>query len=476
MDKLLYKENEEVREITKNEYLKAIGKELEIKPTEVDGDDVPVEMILNHAWKVNEKGVEIEPSLQKAWPQLFARVEADFKASKEIQEGAKKDAADEKKKKEEEKEALKKAEEEKEKLIIAKQEELAPAIKAGADTAAGEFKAQLKSLGESLPEGLKLVSAGDGEGFTLIADENVSDEVLTQGMGYVIQSALNNEFMGGVFQFAIGDLTNALTGRGIYRTQKEAGEHVGKLLANAGKRMVPSQISQYAKMAERVPAEKRNPRVQPTAYLEVANIPLAKKGEKESDADFKARLDKINTEKEAVLNKLASGEYTDRKDVVEKVKEIKLDNGLIKAPEAGFNLTEAYRTYFFLKTTMEHFMDIHVEGVAQFKQGDKVYNLTKEEVQEQLDAIESQLRNHNFTNKKAKLDFKDIVNGKKEITTKGGAVDAKGKKIDRVDVVEVFPEPFWNVEQAEAAEAEAAATPAEETPKEEAKEQAEATA
>lgn len=489
MDKLLYTEEGtgETREITKNEYLKAIAKELDIKPAKVGDDDVPVDMIMNHVWKVNDRGQDPEEELKAAYPKLFARVEQDFKTSKEITEGSKKNAEEEKKKKEEEKEAEKKAAAEKEQKIIAHQTELAPALQAGADTAAAEFKAQLADIGSRLPEGMKLVQTG--EGFAIVADEKATDETLVTGMGYLIQSAMNNEFMAGVFQFTIGDLTNALVKREVYRTGKEAGEHVQKLLANAGKKMAPSMISQYAKMAERVPAESRNPRVQPTAYLEVANIPIAKKGDKETDASFKERVNKINEGKAELLAKLAKGEVLERGGIVDEVKKLKEETGLTKIQEGGFNLTETLKAFFFLKITKENFMDVHVEGVARFKQGDKTYDLTTEQVDQLLADTQSQLTNYYFTKKKEKLSFKDFVEGKKENIVKGGQVDSKGKKVDRHDVVEIYPEPFWSIEEEEATaepaaeptEDQAAKTPAaepvaEEAPKEEAKKEEAATA
>jgi hypothetical protein len=318
---------------------------------------------------------------------------------------------------------------------------------------------------------VKLVLAEGGEGFALAIGENVSDETLVQGMGYLLQSSLQNEFMAGVYQFSIGDMVQALTKRGIYRTGKEAGEHIGKLLADSGKKLHPSMIAQYARMSERIPAEKRNPKVMPTAYLELANIPLAKKGEKETDAEFKTRVAELNKEKDELLDKLAAGEITDRKDVTEKVKTIKENAGLIKKADTSFSLSDSLKEFFFLKTTKEHFMDIHEEGVARFKEGDKVFDLTEAEVTERLDNVESQLRNYYFTKKgKNPITFKDIVEGKREVVNKGGQIDAKGKKSDKIDVVEIYPEPFWNTEEEKPSE------DSSEPAKEEVKEEAAATA
>ncbi len=450
------------------DYQKHLIKELDIKGFLNDGNQVTAEVVVAHIIKQTNKGAEIDPTIGGGYPDLVKRVEADFKASAENVGAAKKEAGDDKEAKKAEKEAAEKAQKEKDEAAEKQRSELAPQLVAGSATAHTQFGAQLAEIKKSLPEGVQFVN--EGKGWQIKVVEGTSKEVVAQAMGYIVGLANNNEALAGVLQMSIGDMINTTVAVGICSTAKEAAEYVSKQLGLDGNKAYSSSaLSYYAKMADRTPLRLRNAEAPVTAYLALANMALPKPGKDEKQEDFVKRKQKFEADREALQEKLANGEIVRRADILQPIEDLLINNG-IKVKKTGdeVSISDLYIQYVHASIGLEYLVDNQFdkdhpenEGKAIYKDGEKLYPLTKDELEALRDEALTKILNLKYSEKKPATTIKDYEKGYvtkvEEKIVKKGKDGATREKVETQ--VKVWPKPFWTIEAADEG-AEAPAEPA----------------
>lgn len=439
-------ENGEQAEVEEKDYAKLLLKEYEVPVLETENGAYKPDKIIGHIVKKLMEGKEIDDSISGAgdYDEVIERVQADVERSKELQEESKNKKA---KAKEERAKAKEEAERKKEQEAaeLAKRKEVsALKITEGASVARDEFVKELESLKEQLPESIKLI--GEGNRTTIKVDE-ASEEELSRTFGFLTQKATNNEWLSNQVQFWVGDIVNSLTARGVYKTQKEAGEVVVKL-TNAA--YSPSAISYYAKMADRTPVELRNVEVQPTAYLLIANAAIPKKGDKESDADFQKRLASFKEGRKELQEKLSNGEVTTRSGIEPHVEKFLIDQGLRKPKDPNVVTTsELYKQLYHSTVALNHLLGVHEEGIAIYNDGETEHRLTEEQLEKIQSESLASLNNIFYSNKKLNATLRDFERGfiiqKKTKLVKKGEDGASKEEIE--EQVKIFPEPFWNTKE-----------------------------
>lgn len=447
-------ENGNSFDISREEYQKKLVKELEVQPffNEAAQKTIDPLKIVEHFVKNQMKGIDVDDTLAAAYPAINDRVREDLKTHEGLVNAAKAQAGKSKEEKEKEKAAAEVAEKAKAEALAVRQGGIITNAKAGVDTAAGEFKGQVSTLIAAIPKSITMVNEGNGYGLKF--SEETTDEEAGQALGYVIQSSINNEFMGNQLKFFIGDMIIWYTAKGIFATAKEAAEAVNALLPPT-EQQVPSMLDQWKKTAERTPIALRNSHVQPTAYLAVANMKLPKKGDKEEDAAFAKRLEGFKADRTALLEELSQGKKTKRADVLEPIEVLLVKHGLKdkKSDEDVVPIGNYYKIFFQTTIALEHFLSAHEKNKVIYKEGETKYQLTKEELEALRDEAQVNICNQVFADKKNEIEFKDIVTGEKTVMIKGVKSDGKGgaKKEDEEQILKVYPKPFWDVKAAEEA-------------------------
>lgn len=442
----------ETATLDRKDYVKLLLSEFKDLPP-IQAGDVTYEpnKIIDHIVKKTMEDVDIDPSItdHDDYQEVIERVREDVQNSKEAAISKKEEAARKKAEKEREKEEARKKAEEEAKQLALRQEAAGIKLKEGADAAADDFKKELESLKDQLPDSIQLISSGDR---TAIRIDDASEEQLATTLGFLVQKGANNEWLRNQVQFWIGDIVNGLVAKGVYKTQKEAGDWINK---NIGQAYSASAISYYAKMADRTPVELRNVQADPTAYLAVANMKLPKKGDKESDADFKKRLDTFKAKRQEIQEKLSTGELTSRKDVVPLVENVLIECGLKerKDPNA-MSVSDHYKIVYHTTVALEHLLDTHEENAVVYRDGETLHSVSKEELEKMRDESIAFLNNLFYSDKKKGITLKDYAKG--YVIEKKKSVKAKGKdgaeKVEEEVQVKVYPEPFFEIKSEEESE------------------------
>jgi hypothetical protein len=353
------------------------------------------------------------------------------------------DAAAKKAKKEQEK----KEADEKAAVLAKTQQTFMANFDEGAKLAYDEFKNELDILKGSLPDGVTITE--DNGGFGVTVAEGATAETIGSALGYMNQKSENSDAIKGQLQFWIGDLVNISVAKGIYANGAEAGRDISKqLLAKSGKSLSPSIIDNYRRMSERTPVRLRNPRADMSSYLLVSNMKTPKKGDKESEADFKTRVEQFESDREQLQTKLAAGDVKSHKDMKPLVEKLLIERGIKEAPSdtPKLSLVDYLTIYFQTSVALSDFLDTHTEGVVEYKKGEKIHTLTKDQLQEQFDDAKANLVNVFFKDKKGTYDFAALVRGYTEqekeviVNVNGDAVKQKTKV-----KTEVYPHPFWDI-------------------------------
>lgn len=446
MQAVIENENGESTTLELKDYTKHLIGEFEVADLEIEGGSTyKADKVVDHIVRKVFGGKEIDDSIVNdgGYSDLIDRVKEDFERSKEAKEDGKAKAA-------KAKEERARAKEEKEKKAaeaveaLAKRQEISAAkIEEGALVAKDEFLKELESLKEQLPDTIKLVGEG---GRTAINVDEANEEDLARAFGFLTQKATNNEWLNNQVQFWVGDIVNSLTSRGLYKTQKDAGEAVVKI---TGAAYSASAISYYAKMADRTPVELRNVEAQPTAYLLIANAAIPKKGDKETDADFQSRLEKFKEGRKALQEKLSSGEVVTRKDIEPHVEKFLLDQGLKKPKTDTVSPSELYKQFYHANVGLEHLLGAVEEGVAIYSDGEKQYRLSEEELTRLRDEAIASLNNIFYSHKKSGATLRDYERG--FIIKKTTKIVKKGKegaeKVESEEQIAVYPNPFWDTKE-----------------------------
>ncbi len=464
-------ENGETADIVRADYIKQVVKEQEVKAFESEETgSTPADKVVTHILKSLEGGTEIDPSIQGEYSELIKVIEADYNRTVNSKADKKKEAEEAKAKKEAEKKAREEEEAKKKAELALTQQAFVEKVAAGADLAAQEFASELKALGESLPEGVTIVQHGAGFGIEFSSE--ATKETIGQTLGYTLQKADNSSFIGNQLHFWVGDIIGVAVARGFFDTAKEAAQYIAKLLSEKqGKTIEAPSLDQYKRMAERTPVEFRNPKADPTAYLAISAMKEPKKGEKETDDQFKARKAKFDEDRADVQKKLAIGEISKRKEVMPIVNGLLVKHGMKTAvdPDAPqISVSQQLQIFFHTTFALESLLGTHKEDMVIYKEGSDLIEVSKEDMEEKRAVALGHLVNMLYTNEKLGIKPEDFTKGyvmkKAKVEV---AKDAEGKAIMEEQNVKnlIYPAPFFTVEKAEApAEAPAEAAPAEAAP------------
>lgn len=446
-------ENGETATLDRKAYIAHIVEAHEVKAYTTENSSTEPADVVNYILKSLEKGADIDAEFASEHTELIQVVEGHFKATTGSKEDAKAKKEEEKAKKEEEKKAAAEAKEKEAALALETKKEFVTSVSEGATLAAAELKSEFEALKDGLPEGVELTSKGHGLG--LVFGENVNKASIANTLGYFQQKSINSSFLINQLQFLIGDAISAAVAKGVFSTEKEAAAFIQETIAsNFGKDYNASSLSQYKRMAERTPVEFRNPEVQPTAYLLVAGMAAPRKGDKETEEQFKKRLAGFKKDQSDLQKKLGSGEITKRGDLVKPVNEILIRHGLKEAPsnEPKVSVNENLLDYFHATLALESFVGIHDDqpDAALYQKGKDIFPVTREELQKIKDEAFANLLNVLYTNKKLGLEPADYIRGKIQKISQievGKSQEGKPMFEDKKTWVPVYPVPFFEVEE-----------------------------
>jgi hypothetical protein len=443
--------------IDRADYIKHMVKEHKVTdytPDEEGSPTTPADKVVAHLLRAQEEGKDPDDGVKSKYGELATLIEEDYKRSVKAKECAKAEKEAEKAKKEEDKKNREAEEKVKKEKLALDQADFVGAFVTGADTAAEEFKAELETLASSLPDGVTVAKSGGGYG--LVFDKDATKETVGKTLGYLQGKGANSSFIGNQIMFWVGDAISAATALGIYATAKEAGQHIAKFLSEStGKTVEPLSLDQYKRMAERTPAEYRNPKADPTAYLAISTAKAPRKEEKEKEEDFKKRLNAFESDRAELQKKLAVGELVKRKEIVPLVNELLIKHGMKDAPDPNkvvISLTEQLGAFFHATFALEELLDVHAEGVVKYKKGEEIITVTKDELETIRDTAKGHILNMMYRSEKLAIEPKDYIRGyimKKAMVTIGKDADDKDIKQEENVKNFVYPLPFWKQEEAE---------------------------
>lgn len=371
-------------------------------------------------WAFSEKDLKDSPTLEP-YRDLFSSMQEDVKASKAHASAEKEEKAKQKKEEKEKKEKEKKEKEEKAAELAKAQEIFGDQAVVGFEKATDDFKSEVENLGAGLPEGFTITA--EGQGCRLDVSENATAESMGEGLGYLMAQEHNTTVKASVLQFLVGDAANAATALGLYKSMIQAGKAISeKVKEKTGKSLSPRNIESYARMAYRIPTELRNPNVDVTAYLELANSPSInpRKGvykvtreEGESKKDYEERVkevedksNKYEKERLEIAKKLAKGylekevevdgkkkkvkkDITSRKDVIPLVNDLKVEWGFKEKEDPGKKSKgEWLIRYFYADFLINKFDGVHEDGKIMTHDPDSEATVITREVGDLVDLKE----------------------------------------------------------------------------------------
>lgn len=457
MSKILVR-NEENKavEVELEKFLSDFQKEHQVPALDADEENGQPEMdsdtIVSSLYHLAVKGKPL-PEVVSSYSEYYDAMKEAVKLSGELEKEIKDSKDAEKQEKEKQKlEAAQKKEAEKQELTR-KRNIFLDEAEEGLKDSQENFVNELLGLKESLPIGIKVI-VGEDQSFGLEIDKNVSTEDLSRSFGAMLGAQANSNFMANAYQFLVGEIANALVDRGVYDSMIKAGADLSERVAKLGIRLSPRNIESYARMARRIPSNLRNAHVDPTAYLEVSNIPYPpkpKKAEGMSDGDFKlekAEWDrnckKIDDDRIKLAEQLKAGQTTvkdgdnevtvpllSRKDVLPLVKKLKVAHGLAEEEDKNkMSLSDWLRRYAEIDILLDNFLGVHAKGkVLAFPANDA--NAHREFTKEELVALKEEAMN-NAANMLYGDELATLKLGKK--TTKAQVfTEVEGKKVAKKD-------------------------------------------
>lgn len=452
----LHIENEagEVAIVTRPEYVKAIVALFEVVAYTNDDITTAADKVVLHILKAIESGAEPDEGIQGEYGDLVLAIESDVKRTKDASLSKKQEAEEKANAKKAEKDAREEAEKKKADELKVTQDLFAARVSAGADLAAQEFTVEVQELIDSLPKGASVVNKNGGFGIEFAAD--ATKETIGETLGYLMQKQDNSGFIANQLQFWVGDTIKLAVDRGIYATAKEAAKGISATLKETtGKVLELTSLDAYKRMAERTPIEYRNPKAQPTAYLAISQMKIPKKADDEKDEAFKVRLAEFEKNRENLQMKLATGEITDRKQILPLIEAVLIETGVKAKPsdEPVISISQQYQIFFHTTFALENFLDLHKEGFVLYRDGANIHEVSKEELEEKRASALANLTNTLYTSEKNGLKPDDYLRGytKKEVMTEVGK-DADGKAIMEPQPVKnlIYPQIWFQPEVAEA--------------------------
>lgn len=263
---------------------------------------------------------------------------------------------------------------------------------------------------KSFPKSVQL----DQNGSVVIA-ENATVEDVGVAFGAAIQFNQTAEFTGNMLGFIIGELTNAAVAAGVYATKKDcAADIAARLEESKIKSLSVKSIENLARVADRIPADKRNEEVPATVYHHIANVKQPKQQDGESDAKFKARKEKYNKQIDSILDKVKSGEVTEVKEVKALIDNLQKKSGLKE--EATYTAGD-YTKIFVEATILQGY--VGKDGTLALisgTDGDSV-ELTRDDLKEVAKSALAHLTNMKGIDPKADLTVSQLLVGYKGLIT-----------------------------------------------------------
>lgn len=441
-------ENGEPIEVAKKDYLLSVVKDNDVKAYESEQVGVvdPIKVVQS-IFTAACNGKDQPEELSDNYGDVVLLVTADVEFTKKFLEERKTKAADEKAAEKAKKEADKKKKEEDAAALVVRQGEFNKEVSAGADKASEAFIGEITALKDNLPNSVQITKSGDG--FGIVLDDKVTDAEMGNAIGYLVGTSNNSEFLANQVQFFIGDLAGASVKKGLFATALECSKVISGHLANEGKRIAPGAIDTYRRMAERTDPALRNPKADPTAYLELSRMKRPKKDDKEKKEAFEKRLAKFDADIVSVQEKLSKGEAVARKDILPAVQEIKYAHGIEVRPdpnEVKVTVTDMLKLVFLGQMLLDNSVGAYkdekgeiVEGQLCFADpsspGDLLW-VTESEMEEKIEEAKANLLNVFVKGKKHSV--KEALQGfKKEEKEVPVSTDADGKAITEKRQVEV---------------------------------------
>lgn len=455
MSKVILKRNEngEIEEISLSKFLAQFEREHEVPALEHEEAGMASDVVTEQLYQLASSGKDL-PDVVSEYSEYYELMKDAVKESKSLEkeqkdaEQAKKDeaaAAKEQAKKDKEEAAAK---------LESRRNLFLESATEGFEDSADKFREDLTSMKDSLPTGISVV-VNDDSSFGLVIDDNVSDEDLSRSLGSMIGGQEANEFMRNAYQFFIGELANAMVKRGIYDSMIQCGKALSDKLKTLGMRLAPRNIEGYARMAQRIPVELRNAKADPSAYLEVSNIPYPKppkREEKESKGDFEARQAEWVAEKQRVdrhrlqlaemlkhgevVTKDADGNevrasMVTRRDILPVIKEVKIKLGLAeREDEAKKSVADWARQFAEATLALEHLKGIHKKDVVMGLPADDAHaprEYTVKDLNELIEEAKNNLVNMLWPN------LEDLTRGTREVEVTVYTTNDAGKKVAKKD-------------------------------------------
>lgn len=296
--------------------------------------------------------------------------------------------------------------EEKEKLAAAQAEQLAvvnafnDSVGNGSAATTGVTTALFAGIRDAFPDSVKVLENGTVE------LNNATVEDIGFAFGAAVQLDKTTQFASNMLGFIVGELTNAAVLHGVYANKKECATAMSSMLEEKKiKSLSHKTIENFARVAERIPADKRNEAVAPTIYHEIANVKQLKPSEGESNAAFTKRKTKRDKQVTAILDKVNSGEVSSVKDVKKLISNLQVESG---SKEAN---TYSYGDYVKLlieAITLPKF--IGKEGsIVGIKGSENSTEITREDLKEVSTSALAHIQNILNIDPKKEIEISDLL-------------------------------------------------------------------
>lgn len=315
--------NVDGKEITVKAWLKSYAKENGFKSFDTAGGKISANdfalLLLDYAIS----GKEVDEELA-AYSEHIATIAAVIEDGKVVPKTAAelKAERDEAKALADQEEADKKAAADAAQLAVV--ESFAGSMSKGAASVKKVAVGFLEGIRGSFPDTIKV----DGHGKVNISKDASVEDVGT-AFGAAIQFNQTAEVTGNMLGFIIGELTNAAVAAGIYATKKECAADISaRLEASKIKSLSVKSIENLARVADRIPSDKRNDEASPTIYHLVANVKQPKIKDGESTKQFDSRKAKYDKQVDTILDKVKNGEISEVKQVKAAIDELQKKSGL----------------------------------------------------------------------------------------------------------------------------------------------------
>lgn len=387
---LFQDEDGNIKEVTHKEYVKALIAELNVQEhkNEESGVAYPADKIVNYIVVSVRDGMsgELQPMFTENYSDVINRVESDYAEARKLDEKLSSSKKQEKEKdtekRKQEAEEKKKAKEAAEKERLELQSLFADGYQKGAERAKEDLVKDLTAFKEGLPEGFEVRMNGHSIG--LVVSENIKKEDIGFALGFIQSKQESAGLVANQFSFLVGDLANAAVKEGIYPSVIEAGKQLSADLEKRGRIISGRGIEGFARMASRIPMDRRNPYVQPSAYLTVANLPVLKKKDGESDEDFKTRNESYEKSKDELVDRMFQGNAVVHKEAKEEVAKIQIKHGLKEAPTPStptLTLRNHLENMFHARFGLDHLVGVKEKDSVHYEKDGNIISISKADLQ-----------------------------------------------------------------------------------------------